>query len=127
MHVTVQALLRASILWLVFDSPALSFTPQRSPAFTLKTTSSTSSLLHPIIKNSSRGCKLFSKIEKEGEDCGCDTVYTGSPSTKALNMNPKQAIAASTASVFNVNGEKKLLKELASGSISVLVFLRSFG
>jgi len=127
MHVTIQVLLQASILWIVFYSPTLSFTPQRSPVFILKATSSTPSLLRPRLKLSSRGCNLFSKIEKGGEDCGCDTVYTGSPSTKALNMNPKQAIADSTASVFTVNGEKKMLKQLASGSISVLVFLRSFG
>jgi len=64
------------------------------------------------------------------EDCSCKTITSGKLSDKALSLNPQKVLTSNDCSVYNISGEKVLMKSLLESSpsgVSIVVFLRSFG
>jgi len=75
---------------------------------------------------------LSTSIEQQqGEDCGCgpDTLMSGNPSSRAKDLNPREAVRRSP--LYTVDGAvtnmDNLIGEPSQSGVSIVVFLRSFG
>jgi len=63
------------------------------------------------------------------EDCGCSPpiIYSGKPSLKAKSINPRESIAGSQ--LITLDGELVSMNKMLplDDTVSIVVFLRSFG
>lgn len=68
--------------------------------------------------------------DTEVENCGCTSItFSGQPSKRAQNLNPRMAIVGST--FYTLNGEPITMEQLLPlddlKTVAIVVFLRSFG
>ena len=74
---------------------------------------------------------LAGSVQGEVEqDCGCNEVkkFSGTPSERALKMNPRKVLSETTSAIYSIDGEEiKFNNLLTAYPINIVVFLRSFG
>lgn len=86
-------------------------------------------------KHLSDSCQSFFRLSlsSDADDCGCagpslETVYGGTPSNRAREMNPRKAIAIADSDFYRVTGERVTMDSvLSDDGVEIVVFLRSFG